>query len=987
MRVFLSYNPKDHVLAESVRTGLLKIDPRTTFSFSPIRLGQGFWLPKFAEGIRTADAFLLLIGSHGIGPQQELEYYEAFARHVQDNRFILVPLIAGGGYAPGLLFLRRFHWLEVPEIANDTTRRRILAALEGGRADTSPSSRWKLVRPYRGLHAMTSSDADYFYGRTAETKALLTGLARHFGRLTVLTGSVGVGKSSVAQAGALSAFAAMRWPDAADGSNTAQPWPSAFHDSRGGWAYLTVRPGNAPLHALAAAFTRLWRTSQEEAEDETLTREWADNLKRGSTLADLIMATRTQLQKHDGTKPSFFFLYLDRGEELYTHAARTASKEATRFSQVLAEGLGEPDLIAFASLRSENLEGLEADDALSQVCEFVEVPQPAPAQLVDVVTRPAESLGVTFDDIQAPRHIAETVAKESDALPRLSKLLTDAWSEMAVRGDGILRLRLPKAARKTSLKPAPTRADGLTKIKPAATVKDFGAAVRTLLQPLISPVRLGIVAAALAIMAIGTLAWYRFATPVDSPVLTSERRVESVFWSAVKDSQDTALIQSYLDSYPNGLFAHNARALIDKLKQEKEEKARREREAALQREEEARKANLEKEEKARAEREAALQREEEARKANLEKEETARKEREAALQREEEARRAAVAEVERQRLAALKTEDDKKRAAAEEKHKAELKDAQRDPALLIEPGSGRGFRDRLADGQPCPMCPEAVVVPSGEFLMGSTAAEIAALATERRNDLAESFNWEAPQRKVTIARPFAVSRSHITRGEFAAFVASTGHKMEAGCYIYESNGWKSDGARSWQSPGFEQTDRHPIVCVSVTDATAYADWLSKITGRSYRLLSEAEAEYAARAAPKAAQPPRYFFGTDPKDLCSYGNSADRSAAVALGGGEQDVAPCKDGFIHTAPVASFKANAWGLHDVHGNVWTWTADCWNDSHREATPGGLARTTGDCSRRVVRGGSWSNNPGDLRAAVRDSNSTNDRVGNLSFRLARTL
>ena len=270
--------------------------------------------------------------------------------------------------------------------------------------------------------------------------------------------------------------------------------------------------------------------------------------------------------------------------------------------------------------------------------------------------------------------------------------------------------------------------------------------------------------------------------------------------------------------------------------------------------------------------------------------------------------------------------------------------------------------------------------------MGSTAVEIAAVSAERP-DLAKSFNWEAPQRKVTIARRYAISRSHITRGEFAAFVAATGHKTEAGCHVHEGGEWKLDGTRNWRSPGFEQTDRHPVVCVSWTDANAYAAWLSKLTGRSYRLLSEAEAEYAARSTTRPAQMPRYFFGNDSKDLCAYGNGANRTAIAALGWDHQQVAPCESGYVHTAPVASFKANAWGLHDMHGNAWSWTADCWNDSLAKATADGMARTTGDCARRVVRGGSWANGPRDLRSAVRDSNATGERSGNLGFRLAREL
>jgi formylglycine-generating enzyme required for sulfatase activity len=466
--------------------------------------------------------------------------------------------------------------------------------------------------------------------------------------------------------------------------------------------------------------------------------------------------------------------------------------------------------------------------------------------------------------------------------------------------------------------------------------------------------------------------------------------------------------------------AEEERLAALKAEEERKAKAERERLAALKAEEERKRAKAEEERlaalkaeeerKAKAERErlAAVKAEEERKRAKAEEERLAalkaeeerkakaERERLAALKAEEEKR--AKAEAERQ--AAAKAEEDKKQLTAERqklaalqsdesmesKRKPEGAGAPRDPALSVEPGSGKSFRDRQADGQPCAQCPELVVAPEGEFMMGSTAAEIAAVSAERP-DLAKYFNWEGPQRKVAIGRRFAVGRSHVTRGAFAQFVAATGYKTEPGCYVHEGGEWKLDQRRSWSSPGFEQTDRHPVVCVSWSDARAYAEWLSKLTGRSYRLLSEAEAEYAARATARPIQAPIYSFGNDPKDLCAQGNGASQTGAGTLGWERQQVAPCETGFIHTAPVASFKANAWGLHDVHGNAWSWTADCWNDSLAKAPADGSARTTGNCSRRVVRGGSWANGPRDLRSAVRDSNATGERSGNLGFRLARDL
>jgi hypothetical protein len=169
---FTNQSALDQALAEAIRAGLLKLEPKADIFFSPVSLGQGFWLPKLSEGIRSADAFLLLLGPRGVGPWQEVEYHEAFDRHVQDPRFSLVPVIVGAGHAPGLPFLRRLNWVETSEAADDKGMHRVLAALKGDAGPTL-SPLWKLVHPYRGLEAMTEANADYFYaGRPRPRRCL-----------------------------------------------------------------------------------------------------------------------------------------------------------------------------------------------------------------------------------------------------------------------------------------------------------------------------------------------------------------------------------------------------------------------------------------------------------------------------------------------------------------------------------------------------------------------------------------------------------------------------------------------------------------------------------------------------------------------------------------------------------------------------------------------------------------------------------------------
>ena len=239
----------------------------------------------------------------------------------------------------------------------------------------------------------------------------------------------------------------------------------------------------------------------------------------------------------------------------------------------------------------------------------------------------------------------------------------------------------------------------------------------------------------------------------------------------------------------------------------------------------------------------------------------------------------------------------------------------------------------------CEGCPPMVVVPQGSFTMGSPANE------PGHNDA------EGPQHVVSFARGFAVGKFAVTFAEWDACVA------DGGC-----NGYRPSDS------GWGRATR-PVINVSWNDALAYAAWLSKKTGATYRLLSEAEREYVARAG--TATPFWWGKSITPKQANYDGNS------VYEGGGTKGEDRRK-----TVPVDSFTANPWGLFIVHGNVWEWRQDCWNETYASAPSDGSALTTGDCSPRVLRGGSWRDNPGNLRAADR---------GNvyfiISFRLVRTL
>src|SRR5262249_54713517 len=289
--------------------------------------------------------------------------------------------------------------------------------------------------PYRGLEAMNEASADYFYGRNLETAAALNALARKTGRCPILIGASGVGKSSVALAGVLSSLKSMRWPGADHCAGNS--WPKGLQNSRS-WVWLTMRPGEAPLEALAAAITRPWQLDAKDPTQAALPRKWAKGLSAGdNNLADLINTTQEVLKKREGEAPERILLYLDQGEELYT---RATEKDAKRFSEVLAEGLGDSRLRAFASLRADYFDRLQADEPLFKCHEHINVPPLDRIQLHEVVPAPPRALSVDFEVGEIANRITAAATAAPGALPLLSYLLTDMWASMVKRGDATLRM-------------------------------------------------------------------------------------------------------------------------------------------------------------------------------------------------------------------------------------------------------------------------------------------------------------------------------------------------------------------------------------------------------------------------------------------------------------------------------------------------------------------------------------------------------------------
>ena len=436
-RWFLSYHSPDQSLAERLKGAIERKDPASSVFFAPSSLrAGGAWPAQLAREIAAASAFILLIGEAGVGKWQVPEYDEALDRWVKSKPpFPLVVVLLEGQTAPGLPFLRQLHWIVTPDPASEKDIARIFDAASG--VGGRPSELWRYTSPYRGLEAMEEKDSDYFFGRTRETIEALDALAAK-GRLPVLIGNSGVGKSSLAQAGVLAALKRQAWPDK---SLASKPWPAVFHNSRQ-WGFLTLRPGDEPIKALVDCFLDAWQFEATEPKRVPWRQGWIDNLSQGkSKVSDLIDATEGRRAELGLPKPPAFFLYLDQGEELYV---RAEEHERRRFSELLGGALSDPRLRVMMSMRSDFLGSLQRDKPLFEARLQIDVPPLGEEGLREVVSRPAQALGARFESDRLieiiARRAAEDSVKDVGALPLLSYTLDDMWREMLKAGDGVLRL-------------------------------------------------------------------------------------------------------------------------------------------------------------------------------------------------------------------------------------------------------------------------------------------------------------------------------------------------------------------------------------------------------------------------------------------------------------------------------------------------------------------------------------------------------------------
>ena len=266
-------------------------------------------------------------------------------------------------------------------------------------------------------------------------------------------------------------------------------------------------------------------------------------------------------------------------------------------------------------------------------------------------------------------------------------------------------------------------------------------------------------------------------------------------------------------------------------------------------------------------------------------------------------------------------------------------------------------------------CSSMVRIPPGDFRMGDLAG-----------------NGEADEQPVHVVYvdAFWLAVDEVTREQFRRFVAATAYVTDAerkdsdqaGCLAVDPGEWsfKYRPAYSWVTPGFEQGDTHPVVCVSYNDALAYIAWLNERTGLKFRLPTEAEWEYAARAGSRTVYP----WGESTVDSCTHANVADRSSWPGHAQSPFGRIDCDDSHAFTAPVGSYAANPWGIFDISGNVWEWTADCWRKSYA------AGQDADECRLRVFRGSSWMNSAKSVRSANRSKNGPSDRLNTVGFRVA---
>jgi formylglycine-generating enzyme required for sulfatase activity len=633
-------------------------------------------------------------------------------------------------------------------------------------------------------------------------------------------------------------------------------------------------------------------------------------------------ATERRHEELQQPKPPALLLYIDQGEELYV---RAEERQRRRFSELINHGIGDHRLRALMSLRSDFLGQFQTDEALFSVGCKIDVPPLREQELRDVVGRPAELLAARFETDHLAADITQRAVTDSGkdigALPLLSYLLDDMWSKMVERGDRTLRL------------PAGAIELGRVLVERANTFLADHPKAEDQLRRLFT---------------------LKLATVLEDGEPTRRRALRSEFtddeWKSVTELADhpyrllvTAvpeLGETYAEVAHEAIFRR-----WDKLRLW----------IAVEREFLVWRSGLEAARRAWEATPYASKHDALLMGAALAQAQSWLGKRAEDLPGID--RKFILQSIERER----RTRGRARRLQAlvymllfgvivgligwinQDQVKDEMnwlfkmrpyRVANIDPYVL-DPDAERALKPQDTFRECAKDCPEMVAIPAGEFMMGSPPGE------EGRSEN------EGPQHHVAIAQPFAVSKFDVTFADWDA-CASVGGCPEVSDQTYGR-------------------DTKPLMNVTWNDAQQYVAWLAKMTGRPYRLLTEAEWEYAARAGATTA----YYWGDE----------IGKAKANCMGCGSAWDS------LETSPVGSFQPNAFGLYDMAGDVWQWVQDCENINYAGVPTDGSAATAGDCGRRIIRGGSWLDKPENLRLARRVGIPIDNHSIDTGFRVGRTL